>query len=430
MFKLKYNILALLQVIVSLLTSILLLKVFGVSYQADIYLMAISISSAIFLLQLMFVEQFLYFYNDAKAVGRLFSQQFYNFAFFFSLFMGVVSFLLFYLFQDTILSIFVYAMNPERRELLSEGLVILMGGMVFSLALQINIKLLNAEEYFSVPYILEMLTGVTTLATLIYMAIFEVYNIETLFIVRFFSLFFALVVSVIIVIKKVNIPLFFVFQHPLGSQFIKNSISMRFGHNIHNFLFTPITTNILAALPEGNAAIYYYAQKLVQTIYSVTAGPSHKILVSRISKLYTENNFSQMKSYVLKYIKVSLPLFTVLVLLTYVLIPYIIPYITSNLSVLNILLIQELFVFLSFWYLVMVFESSITPIGLASKKSKIFIFTNIVFISIYFSVSSLVQKEYGLYAIPFAAIVAQLSNLLFYTLFIKKILKAKSVKIN
>jgi len=47
MFKLKYNFLVFIQIIVSLLNSVLLLKLFGVSYKADVYLMSIAIFSSV-----------------------------------------------------------------------------------------------------------------------------------------------------------------------------------------------------------------------------------------------------------------------------------------------------------------------------------------------------------------------------------------------
>ena len=41
------------------------------------------------------------------------------------------------------------------------------------------------------------------------------------------------------------------------NNFIKNSLSMKFGHNIHNILYVPITNNILALLPIGFASYFY-----------------------------------------------------------------------------------------------------------------------------------------------------------------------------
>jgi len=38
---------------------------------------------------------------------------------------------------------------------------------------------------------------------------------------------------------------------------MKNSLAMRFGHNLHNFLFKPITSNILSSLPSGYASYFY-----------------------------------------------------------------------------------------------------------------------------------------------------------------------------
>jgi len=61
MFNLKYNILAMYQMVLGLLSSVLMLRVFGVTIQADSYLIACSIITSLQFVQIMFVEQFMFF---------------------------------------------------------------------------------------------------------------------------------------------------------------------------------------------------------------------------------------------------------------------------------------------------------------------------------------------------------------------------------
>ena len=65
-FNLRYNSLAGLQVFFILINSVLLIQVFGVSANSDAYLLALSTFAALQLIQLMTVEQFMYFYSEIR----------------------------------------------------------------------------------------------------------------------------------------------------------------------------------------------------------------------------------------------------------------------------------------------------------------------------------------------------------------------------
>ncbi len=423
MFKIKYNFLVLIQILISILNSVILLKLFGVSYKADVYLMSIAIFSSISLLQLMFVEQFMYFYNDAKTVGNEYAYKFYNFSLFFSLATGLVMFLIFYIFRNFLVELYAFGIDPERRDLLVKSVTILVFSGIFNLALYVNIRFLNAEMHFSLPYILEMIPGFMTLLMLIYSLIFKLNNIEPILIARITGTVISLSISIYFIFKYINVPFNIVLKHKLAASFIKNSISMRFGHNIHNLLFTPITSNILAILPNSYASIFYYAQRLIQIVYSLTTGPSHRVFVVKVSKLFSNKKYDEIKKSAIQYLKIVLILYVAFSVIVFLIIPYILPILSSKLTTQNIWMIEIMFLFLSVWYFILTLESSVTPIGISSKRSKIFITTNTIFIVTYFFISFFLKEIIGIYSIPVAATIAQLINLILYVLFAKKILK-------
>lgn len=75
MFNLKYNLLVLIQIIFSILNTVLLISNFGVSSESDAYLLSCSILAVFQLILVMPVMQFLPFYNEYKIVSVKKSQQ-------------------------------------------------------------------------------------------------------------------------------------------------------------------------------------------------------------------------------------------------------------------------------------------------------------------------------------------------------------------
>jgi hypothetical protein len=65
-------------------------------------------------------------------------------------------------------------------------------------------------------------------------------------------------------------------------------------------------------------------------------------------------------------------------------------------------------------------ESAFTPIGIVSKNSRVFIFTNTIFISLFFSISFLFKSQVGILVIPLAAIIGQIVNFILYSNFALK----------
>ena len=108
MFNFRYNLLAIIQVFLALINSVLLIRLFGVSYQSDSYLMAVAIIAALQLLQLMMVEQFMYFYHDLKVKSVMEAHNFYRASITFGMIVGVVSFIVFWPSVTFIINIFAH----------------------------------------------------------------------------------------------------------------------------------------------------------------------------------------------------------------------------------------------------------------------------------------------------------------------------------
>ncbi len=425
MFNIRYNMLAIFQVTLSIINSILLIRLFGVSYQTDSYLMAIAIITALQLLQLMTVEQFMYFYHDLKIKSIEEAHKFYSATITFSIIVGIATVIVLLPGINFIINIFAHDLDPLRIDLLKNILFILILGLIFNPMNYVNQRLLNAEMKFSLPYILESFYLLFISLSLFYILFSNDLNIVVLAYANVIGFLFAFILSFVIINRQgISIkPRKF---HPLMSKFIKNSLSMKFGHNIHNILFVPVTNNILALLPIGFASYFYYAQMIIVGINAVVMGPQNRVLLSNVSTLWTEKKKDKITQLIKRYLKLFVPIFIVSLIIAYFLIPTILNIISSGkLSAIDLTYIQMVFLGLAVWYVIIMAESAFVSVGMASKNSKIFILTNSIFILVYFTLSLLLVNSLGIFAIPIAAVIGQIINFIIYSNYTFKLLGIK-----
>lgn len=423
MFKLRYNILAFLQVVINLINYALFMKIFGISQSADTYLLALAIFSSLQLFQHLAIEQFIFFYNDIKARDIISSHKFYHASLGVSIIVGICSYIFGYLGLDFITSFFVGALDAERLDMIKIILGIAFIELIFSPILALNQKLLNAEMHFSLPYILTMLPILVVMSTTLYMFFYKITVIEFLVYAKLYGTIIATIVSIIVVSRY--IPVGIRLSHPQLLPFLKNSFTMRFGHNIHNFLFTPITTNILSMLPSSFAAYFYYAYRIVGIVITLVIGPSYNLFQAKLAQAWSHADFSSGKRLIYQYLKTVFPLLIISSILCYILLPFIIPIINKDLLS-RLSLIQELLIGLMIWQMIIVAESGYVAILINNKNSMIFIITNSLFAAIYFIVAYYTYSYYGIFAIPIAVIVGQIINFIIYAYYSIKFLEDRN----
>jgi len=414
MFKLRYNLLALFQLSLGFIIYVFFIKLFGANNKTDAYFLAESMFSAFQLIQFMFVEQFMFFYHDIKNKSKEQAFDFYKFSVFLSFTVGLISVFFLYLLSDLIVNIFNFGLDDERKLFLKEIWNILIIGTLFTLINYVNIKVLNAENRFSVPYIIEAFPSLCVVLTFVYMFVFSVHKIELIAYAKVIGLSLTALFSFYFV-WKIGIPVGIKLSHAKAKEFIKNSITMRFGHNIHNFLFIPITNNVLSTLPTGFASYFFYAMKFVQVANSLVVGPQFRVFQSKVSNEWYQNNRNKVLALMRRYVLIVTPVFLIVVLLIYLFLPVFFSILGKTLSVNEVSTVGYLFLSSSLWYTIILIESIFVIISVVSKDSKIFIITNVIFIVVYFILSWTLKDFVGVYAVPLSAIVAQLVNFAFYT---------------
>ncbi len=430
MYKLRYNILAFLNALLGLAVSIMLIRLFGATDESDAFLIAISIITAITMLQLLFVEQFLFFYNEEKHRDEESAKQFYYSAVIVAIATGIISMIVVTIFSTIIVKLFVGNIDDIRFIKILAVLSILKIGLVAYPVNYVNEKLLNSENRISIPYIVETMPFMLMVLLMIYMGFNpNIASVEILSAARVLGMILGLVIGIsavyrigffpkLVDIKKIHIS-------TLIKKFVINSIYMRGAHNIHNFFVIPIVNNILGSLPEGYASYYYYAYRMVLAVKSVVLGPIYKIYQATIAAEWPKNNAHIIVENTKRFFVTSVPLYIVSILVAYFMLPVVLKYIAGgSLEAHQLENIAYLFLMLGTWHLVMTMELSVVPMLLASKRSITFYFGNTVFIILFYITTKMLLERYGVESIPISGGVAQIINLIIFfavaTFYIKK----------
>lgn len=413
MFKIKYNILVIIQIIFGILNTTLLIKVFGVSIESDAFLLSCAILNVLQLILTMPVFQFLQFYNDLKIVSIEKSREFYNYLLFFSLIYGIIACLIVYLFSGFIIKLFTFNIDSQRLLVLTKILNVSMLGAAFYTVSELNSQLLNAEMRFSLPYILSTIPNATMVCGFIYLIYNGSNNIVLIATAQALALFLCALVGTVYISKTI-IKYKPVFSYAGISNFIKNSIGMQFGNSIYHIFFPVVLNNFLSALPQGFISYFYYARKIMDIINSFTIGPSGKILRSKMSKLFAEKKKEELLKIGKKYILFGLPLIIVTSVIACFVQPYILKWINPDLTIIDLNTIKLIFLSLVPWYCFMLIEGPYVLVNTMSKKTKILISINSSFIFIFFLLMLFMSGIFGIYSIGLYATIAQIFNYIWH----------------
>ena len=421
MCKFKYNALALLNAALGVSVSVLLLIKFGATGDTDAFLLVVSIVAAINMLQLSFVEQFMHFYNDHKAKGDL-GGEFYVRMLAFSLSVGIGFSLMLLYFDEIVLKLFVLRIDTIRYEAMDEIFGILLFSLLFYPANYINDKLLNSEWYFAVPYISEAIPFFAMILVLLSLFLDSNINISDVAKARLVGLVLGAIINGYIIFRVIGL------RAKLNKRIqiwpcIKNSMYMRTAHNIHNFSVVPITNNILAALPEGYASLYYYALRIVTVVKSVAVGPSYKVYISKISQYFSHGSYENITGARKEYFSISIILFIGLSITVMIFLPSLFGIVETGVSVEDVDKLVLIYASLIFWQIAMVVESPFVGVLMASKISGVFYFVNIVFISL-FGIGSYIFFDWlNIYSLPVSGFLAQIVSASLFFIFSKNILQ-------
>ena len=417
MFSLKYNFLAALNVGLSLLNFVIFIKIYGISEQSDAYLVANTIILTLHLIELLLIEQFLVFYNEKRAQSLRRGFDFYNSFLNFSMFSAIGFFVLFFISSPLIIDLFAQGFNQSQSELLTLFLTIVLFELLVFPVLTVNQKLLNAESFYALPYILSILPTVSVFGVGLYQLFSDKQQAEWLLVAKVAFILLATIISFLVIFRRIfkeqNYHLTIAWNEI--RQCVKNSISMRFGHNIHNMLFLPIVTNALSYLPVGSNSYFFYCYRLTTMIANVATGPAGTILNAQMSGAWVTKNTSEAKRLIQKYLKFAPMVFVLVGGMVYLLIQLILPYLDASFTQNRIGILSSTFTLLLIWQLIVIIESPGVSVLIANKESFVFIFINSLFLLVFYLLVNHFWSNVTIAQIAISMIIAQLISLTLYS---------------
>lgn len=422
MYKPAYFYLSFLNVGVGLLVSLLILKFFGVLGVADAYFMGLAVVAAVNLLQLMMVDQFIYFYQERRAEGPAIAARFATTVLMQCSLVSLLVVALLWFFKNDLLTLFAAGFDPERRELTVELLTILLWTCALYPANFVLHRLLNTESRYGVTYLFELLIPVSSLAVFIYFYFAGSSEIQLLAYARVVGLLLSVLLGLLTVWR-----LRFLRRAALFStgafDCYRNSFTMRIGHNFHNFLFSPITNTILSFLPQGSVAIYYYADRLAQIVSAVVIGPFQRVFQVEVGERWRKKDTGPIRSMQRVYILRVAALYALATLATFFVLPYLLELIGSRfVDAQQVRILQWMYLGLAGWVGLIALEFAFVSVGLAARKSGLFVWVNLLFIASYAALCLVAREELGIFVIPMAAIAAQAVSFVIFFRYVRGLL--------
>jgi O-antigen/teichoic acid export membrane protein len=425
MFNIKYNLLVSIQIFLNAINALLLIKVFGVSGQVDAYLIAVSILATIQLVQLAFSEQFIIFYTGLKNKSVEEAHKFYNATLFLSAVLGIASLIILYCFKGIVFKIFAFNIDSQRLSYLNNICKVLFLGTIFMPINALNNRLLNAERRFSVPYILSALP--TLFLVMAQLSIFFLNKSEIIYLAYGQTLgwMLAAIIGTVLIAKSI-VPFKPVFRHYEIKPLIKNSFTTQLGGNIYNTLLPMCTNNLLVTMPAGYVSYFYYAKRIIDTLKLLTVGPAAQILKTNLSNFWVSHDLEKMRKDIRKFLNGSLKLMLGGILLSTIALPFALKLVSmGKLSGFDIKNINYIFLSLCPWYIVALMEVPYILTIFAAKKSKTVIFTNTLFITIFFVSAFVLRSKISVYSIAVGGFLGQLCNYIIFKNYAKRLINGR-----
>jgi len=425
MFKIKYNIIAGLVVLLQLGSLALLYITFGLSNEADIFLLTFSIVGSIQLVELMFFEQFMFFYHRLQHRNVSSAQSFYHFSFTLASIVGVFIFLFFFLLDK---NMYAFGLSGYRLELYLKLFHVMTIGLLFYPLLALNDRLLNANSYFGSSYIVASSMHIGLFIALLIVVIKPSLGVVFLGMGYAVGILVGVVFSIMFIVKQLSYTITFTLKHKEGVHFIKKSLGMRLGHNIFMVLFYPITNYYLAQLPNGSVSLFYYVYRAVVSLYSITAGPSFKMYMAKVSVFWAKKKSNAIRLYSSSYLRSASLMYAIGITIVYLVLLFILPqlltYFNLGLAAKEVSIMQNLYALIALWQFIILIESAYVAMIISSQDFKKFIYINSIFISSYALLVYIFIDYMLIYALGLSLILSQLLNLVLYRYYSKKKLGA------
>lgn len=420
MFKLKYNLIAALILALQLVSLVLIYNKFGASDISDVLMVSLSIVSAIQLVQIMPIDQFMIYFHRSEIHDR--ATEFWQYSLTVAIGIGLISCVA----VEFIIFLSPIIFNLEIWNKYKETANILKYSLLFYPTLFLNDKILNGRQYIIASYILSSITHLFILISLVILILTDSSNSEAVAWGYTVGVWLGAIISTYSISVIFSMPIKLNINAADKWKFHSKSIQMRLGHNLVAVFFPIITNYYLAKMPAGVASLFHYAHRGVVALYSISAGPPFKFYMSKISQLWAIGDMSNSKiiGRQFAYNAIYIYLFTIVLAYGLILIIEDTTYLSGKLAEFQIEQFKNIFLLIALWHAIILYESRYVGVLIASDSSKEFICVNAVFVATYMVIAHSFFQRGGVYAICMGAVFTQAINALLYSAMAKRKFKS------
>jgi len=409
--NIQYNILSLFNVFIGFLFILYLGRKLGAGTETDIYFLSIVIIGYLGYLVQSVWESMSPYYIEKKVKNKVESDELYS-----VLLNDLILVSLFviglYFFVTSIFDIITY----EQKNFLD----IFIFYLLFQNILLFNKTILNLEHFYASYYFVDIFVYGVLLVTVLFFIETEILYIAYTTLI---ATFIANIWQFYLIHKKLNKKYYFIFYKSNLKEIYKNSFKLKIGSLLYGSKDI-IIASVFTSLGSGMFSLYSYANKFAGVILQVINAPVVNIFATMANYHVANNRYDLLKNDIKKVLSQTIILFSLSGGLTYLILPYLLSVLFGDkFSKNDILMIQNIFLVLLFFYLVVVIESPASRLVNIFKMFNISLLISFIFF-VLIVMSFFAFKIFNFGYIKFLSLVifAQLSNLLIaYIVFYKKV---------
>lgn len=410
-------------VFLSLVFQILLVKVFGIYLETDIYYLLIGIIQFFYNVFLGFLmELYIPIYNEIKIKNKNEAQKFVSSLFIFVFLLSFFIALLIFLFPSQIIKIFAAGFVHQKVMSFNFFLKILSSYVIFNSLNFVLLSTLEGNFYLFFPFLIRIFPPLFNIIALFLFS--PIYGIKAIFFATLFSSFFIFILLLFYSFKNLSFSfLLSLSQIPNIFYLFKHSLPVRLGGTLWELKF-PITMNILSYLPTGSITLFTYAQRIMDILFEIIVSPFFKILYIKFSIFLPQNNIKKIKEIFISVFRSSMFLFITCITFVLIIFEKFFSFIFSEkVSSYQIKTMYYIFLILFLYTILIIFEKPFVYLTICMKKGLKTIQIGVIFIIFYALFLILTSNHFGIYAIPISFILAQIYNSFSYFYYINKKLK-------
>lgn len=408
----KYNILALINVVSGFMVTFTMMKYFGSSKEVDIYFTSILVLMNFNVLVGFTYASFLPHYLKLKNTNHGEATEFYKITLVTVIVISTIVLSLYIIVYKFYISYSNFIFNDFTYKYMY---IILFLGIF-----ETNNFLLNANHYYALPYILLIFINLLNSLGII---LFHNFGLEIIIYSNLLAYIISIIVQFLIVKRNVNLayngPSFnrILFIKTIQDSFIIKSSSVINGTTDIVIAYT------LTSFGDGIYAIYSYARKFALAVFNIANGPTIKKFNTDIAPYILDFKYDEIIKKAKRTLFSVLPLIIVGEVIVYYLLEFLLPVLTNKFSDNQILLMQNIFIYIGIFYCFLAVEYVLMTIISQLHAFKYGLVINMIYAFIFFSSALLIYLTYHSYLLILLMLIISITiSIILETLVVKKLL--------